>query len=81
MKIIHTADWHIGKIIYGEYMLDDQRYILTQFLNYLKEEPVDALIISGDVYDRAVSHVEELKERINDKIEVIPTSEGSIIKY
>ena len=28
-----------------------------------------------------ISHVEELKERINDKIEVIPTSEGSIIKY
>jgi len=60
MKIIHTADWHIGKIIYGEYMLDDQRYILTQFLNYLKEEPVDALVISGDVYDRAVSPAEAI---------------------
>ena len=60
MKIIHTADWHIGKIIYGEYMLDDQRYILTQFLNFLKEEPVDALVISGDVYDRAVSPAEAI---------------------
>ncbi len=60
MKILHTADWHIGKIIYGEYMLDDQRYILTQLLNYLKEEPVDALVISGDLYDRAVPPAEAI---------------------
>lgn len=60
MKILHTADWHIGKIIYGEYMLDDQRYILSQLLNYLKEESVDALVISGDLFDRAVPPAEAI---------------------
>jgi exonuclease SbcD len=54
MKIIHTADWHLGKIIYSNYMTQDQEYILNQFIEYLKNNQTDVLIISGDIYDRAV---------------------------
>ena len=37
MKIIHTADWHLGKLVNGVHMTEDQAYVLKQFIQYLKE--------------------------------------------
>ncbi|RHW34739.1 exonuclease SbcCD subunit D [Lysinibacillus yapensis] len=58
MKLFHTADWHLGKLVQGVYMTDDQRYILKQFLQAIDEEQPDAVIIAGDLYDRALPPVE-----------------------
>ena len=58
MKLFHTADWHLGKLVQGVYMTDDQRYILEQFLQAIDEEKPDAVIIAGDLYDRALPPVE-----------------------
>lgn len=58
MKIFHTADWHLGKLVQGVYMTDDQRYILQQFLQAIDEEKPDVVIIAGDLYDRALPPVE-----------------------
>lgn len=58
MKFIHTADWHLGKLVQGVYMTDDQRYILKQFMAAVEEEKPDAVIIAGDLYDRAVPPTE-----------------------
>lgn len=58
MKIFHTADWHLGKLVQGVYMTDDQRYILRSFIEDIKEEKPDAVIIAGDIYDRAIPPVE-----------------------
>lgn len=38
MKVIHTADWHLGRILNGKQLLEDQRYVLDQFINQMKEE-------------------------------------------
>lgn len=54
MKIIHTADWHIGKMLGGFSLLNDQEYFLDGLLALMGEERPDALIIAGDVYDRPV---------------------------
>lgn len=55
MRIVHTADWHLGKMFYGDYLTEDQSHILhTQFLPLLKEEKIDAVVLSGDVYDRSL---------------------------
>jgi exonuclease SbcD len=54
MKFIHTADWHLGKIIYSNYMTLDQKYILDKFLAYLSKTPPDVLLIAGDLYDRGI---------------------------
>ncbi|MFD1018415.1 exonuclease SbcCD subunit D [Thalassobacillus hwangdonensis] len=54
MKIIHTADWHLGKIVNNVHMTEDQRYILGQFLDIVKKEEPDAIIIAGDLYDRSI---------------------------
>lgn len=54
MKFIHTADWHLGKIVHGVYMTENQKYVLQQFLQIVEEEKPDAIIIAGDLYDRSV---------------------------
>lgn len=58
MKFFHTADWHLGKLIQGVYMTEDQEYILRQFVQKVEEEQPDAVIIAGDLYDRAVPPTE-----------------------
>lgn len=58
MKFLHTADLHIGKKIFEVSLLEDQRYILDQILTVARREQVDALLIAGDVYDRAVPSTE-----------------------
>lgn len=54
MKFIHTADWHLGKLVHGIYMTEEQRVILNQFVQLVEEEKPDAVIIAGDLYDRSV---------------------------
>ncbi|MCQ2982633.1 MAG: exonuclease SbcCD subunit D [Treponemataceae bacterium] len=53
MKILQTGDLHLGKILHEYSLLDDQRDMLNQLLSELKKQ-YDALVITGDVYDRSV---------------------------
>ncbi len=54
MKILHTADLHIGRTINGVSLLEQQQCCLNQIIDYLKENPIDYVIIAGDIYDRSV---------------------------
>lgn len=54
MKFLHLADLHIGKRVHGFSMLDDQRAILRQICALAAEQGVDAVLISGDVYDKTI---------------------------
>ncbi len=58
MKIFHTADWHLGKLVQGVYMTEDQQYILQQFMQAIDEEQPDVIIIAGDLYDRSMPPIE-----------------------
>ncbi|MGA3678186.1 exonuclease SbcCD subunit D [Lysinibacillus agricola] len=58
MKIFHTADWHLGKLVQGVYMTEDQHYILQQFMQAIDEEKPDVIIIAGDLYDRSMPPIE-----------------------
>jgi len=53
MKILHTSDWHLGRILHGKSLLDDQRHLLNQIYEELRNG-YDALIVAGDIFDRAV---------------------------
>lgn len=55
MRILHTADWHIGKTLAGFDLLDVQRRSFAQLRQIARDENVDAMIIAGDVYDRALA--------------------------
>jgi exonuclease SbcD len=61
MKILHTGDWHIGKLVHGHYMTEDQRYLLKQLVDLAKETSVDVIIIAGDVYDRSIPPTEAVE--------------------
>ena len=54
MKFIHTSDWHIGRQFHNMSLLDDQRHVLEQVIEHIKNQSVDAVIIAGDIYDRSV---------------------------
>lgn len=58
MKFIHTADLHIGKVINDFSMLEDQKHILGQILEIARREKADALVLAGDIYDRAIPPAE-----------------------
>ncbi len=53
MRFLHTADWHIGKIVNEFPMIEYQRDLLKQIIQLLKEDNYDCLVIAGDLYDRA----------------------------
>ena len=62
MRFLHTADWHLGRIFYGQYLTDDQAYVLeNQFFTILKEEKIDGILLAGDVFDRAVPPIEAIE--------------------
>ena len=54
MKFIHISDLHIGKRINGYSMLDDQEYILNKIIDIVDSEKADAVLIAGDIYDKAL---------------------------
>lgn len=58
MKIIHLSDLHIGKRVNEYSMIEDQQYILKRIIDFIDEEIPDAVIIAGDVYDKAVPSAE-----------------------
>ena len=52
MKIIHTADLHLGQVIYQNYdRADEHRHFFHQLAEWCKQEKPDALLVSGDVFD------------------------------
>lgn len=61
MKFLHTADLHIGKKIFERSMIEDQKHILMQIEEIAVREQVDAVLIAGDLYDRAVPSTEAVQ--------------------
>lgn len=70
MKIMHTGDWHIGKIVNQRHMTVDQEYVLEGLVKMIETEKPDVLVVAGDIYDRSVPPVEavELLDRVLSKI-------------
>src|ERR1035441_4937059 len=54
MRILHTSDWHLGRALCGERLLDDQAFVLDQLTRIADDYHPDAVLVAGDVYDRAV---------------------------
>ncbi|HYN76425.1 MAG TPA: exonuclease SbcCD subunit D [Lamprocystis sp. (in: g-proteobacteria)] len=53
-RFIHTADWHLGRLFHTVPLLEDQAHLLAQLLDLIRDVRPDAVIVAGDVYDRAV---------------------------
>ncbi|MGB9616401.1 MAG: exonuclease SbcCD subunit D [Desulfomonilaceae bacterium] len=58
MRFIHTADWHLGRLMHGVHLTEDQAHVLDQFVHLVKEAKAELVIVAGDVFDRAVPPTE-----------------------
>ncbi|MGS0675203.1 exonuclease SbcCD subunit D [Shewanella sp. 125m-1] len=76
MKFIHTSDWHIGRQLHNQSLLDDQRFVLNQIVELAKTHDVDAVVVAGDIYDRsippaaAVALLDEVVNRLVNELEI-----------
>lgn len=58
MRLLHSADWHLGRQFHNVSLLEDQAYVLEQIVSLARERQVDVVVIAGDIYDRAVPPAE-----------------------
>ncbi len=79
VKILHTSDWHLGRTLHGVDLHDAQRTFIDFLVDAVQQHDVAAVLISGDVYDRAIPGVETVQlfsdalRRLSDLTTVIVT--------
>jgi exonuclease SbcD len=61
MRLIHTADWHLGRLFHGRHLTDDQATVLEQLIRLVDEVRPAAVLVAGDLYDRAVPPTEAVE--------------------
>ena len=75
MRFIHTADWHLGRLFHGVHLTDDQRFALRGLVSVAEARGVDAVVIAGDVYDRAVPPTDAV-DLLNDILATLALEMG-----
>jgi len=58
VRILHTSDWHLGRSFHREDLLGHQSAFIDHLLEVVDAEKVDVVVVSGDIYDRALPHVD-----------------------
>ena len=58
MKILHTSDLHLGKNLLEESFYEDQKYILNEIIDMVKEKDIKVVMIPGDIYDKSIPSTE-----------------------
>ena len=61
MRILHTSDWHLGRQFHGQGMLAHQAAYADHLIATIEAEDVDLVVVSGDVYDRALPPVDAVE--------------------
>lgn len=61
MKVLHTSDWHVGKVLKGQSRADEQTAALLSVIEVAREERPDLVIVAGDLYDTAAPTPEAQK--------------------
>lgn len=80
MRLLHTSDWHLGRSLHGVDLIDHQAAYLDHLVDVVRAEQVDAVVVAGDVYDRAIPPVEavtllsETLARLAEHTTVVVTS-------
>jgi exonuclease SbcD len=61
VRILHTSDWHLGRSFHREGLLDAQASFVDHLLETIDTEGVDLVVVSGDIYDRALPPVDAVE--------------------
>ncbi|WP_147795156.1 exonuclease SbcCD subunit D [Cellulomonas sp. Y8] len=62
MRLLHTSDWHLGRTLHGVDLTAHQQAFLDHLIEVVRAERVDAVLVAGDVYDRAIPPVESVAQ-------------------
>ena len=54
LRLLHTSDWHLGRAFHEASLHEDQAWVLERLIAALRDTRPDALVVAGDLYDRAV---------------------------
>lgn len=79
MRILHTSDWHLGRTFHGQVLDDAHAAFADHLVELVAAESIDAVVISGDVYDRAIPPTESVRllddtlRRLSDRTRVVLT--------
>ncbi|MDO5700713.1 MAG: exonuclease subunit SbcD [Bowdeniella nasicola] len=80
MRILHTADWHLGRTLHQADLSEDHREVLDFLVDLVAEREIDCVLVSGDVYDRALPSVRAVRQlhdvlsRLTEHADVILTA-------
>jgi exonuclease SbcD len=61
MRLLHTADWHLGRAFHGEELLSAQAGFVDFVVEAAHEQAVDGVVIAGDLYDRALPPIDAVR--------------------
>ncbi len=61
MRILHTSDWHLGRSFHRVGMLEHQASFVDHLVQVVESERVDLVVVAGDIYDRALPHVDAVR--------------------
>lgn len=75
LRLLHTSDWHLGRVLHGRSLLTDQEFVLEKLVGVVADVRPDALLVAGDVFDRTVPPVEAVR-LLDDVLERIVLGHG-----
>ena len=55
MRVLHTSDWHLGRFFHGHDLHEIHSAFLDHLIEVVKDQKIDLVVLSGDVFDRAVA--------------------------
>src|SRR2546423_4249572 len=58
VRLLHTSDWHLGRFFHGEDLLAAQATFLDFLVDTVRSEQIDVVLVSGDIFDRALPRVD-----------------------
>ena len=61
MRLLHTSDWHLGRSFHNTDMLEAQQHAIDFIVSTVAERQIDVVLLSGDVYDRALPPVDAVR--------------------
>lgn len=61
VRFLHTSDWHVGRTFHGADLLAEQEAVLGHLADLVAGEAIDAVLVAGDIYDRAVPSAEAVR--------------------
>lgn len=78
MRILHTSDWHLGRSFHREGLLGAQATFVDHLLTTIESEGVDLVVVSGDIYDRALPPVDAV-ELADDTFARLAASRATVV--